>query len=81
MTLSHGSASVESGFSINKDVVIENLKENSLIALHQTYDAIKFKGGVTAISVTPKMMQYPKLSRSHHHIALEESKKQKESKI
>ena len=33
LILSHGNAAVESGFSINKDMIVENLKEDSLIGV------------------------------------------------
>lgn len=40
MTLSHGNAFMERGFSINKDCVVENQKEKSLIAQRVICDAI-----------------------------------------
>ena len=39
-TLPHGQSSVERGFMVNKQFSIENLKEISLIALHQVTDHI-----------------------------------------
>lgn len=41
LTLSHGQASIERGFSINKDAIVENQKESSLIAQSLVYDSIK----------------------------------------
>ena len=41
LTLSHGQASIERGFSINKDAIVENQKESSLIAQRLVYDSIK----------------------------------------
>lgn len=79
LTLSHGNASVESGFSVNNDILVENMKENSLIALRRTYDAIKSKGGVASVVVTPEMLQNAKLSRQRYHQALEENKKKEET--
>lgn len=35
LTLSHGNASVESGFSVNKDIVVENLKEDCVELMMQ----------------------------------------------
>ena len=32
MTLSHGNARVESGFSANKEMLVENMSEGSLVA-------------------------------------------------
>ena len=38
---SHGNATVESGFSVNEDILIENLKEESLVAQRIVYDCNK----------------------------------------
>ena len=40
LVLSHGQATVERGFSINKDMLVENQKEKSLIALKRVHDHI-----------------------------------------
>lgn len=40
LVLSLGNASVESGFSINKSLLIENLHETTLINQRHVYDAI-----------------------------------------
>ena len=36
--LSNGNTTVESGFSINSDVLVENLLEKSVVAQRQVYD-------------------------------------------
>ena len=38
LTLSHGQASVERGFSVNKNLLVENLQESSLIAQRRVVD-------------------------------------------
>ncbi|CAN7939964.1 unnamed protein product, partial [Ixodes hexagonus] len=45
LSLSHGNASVERGFSINKDCLVENQKEQSLVAQRIVYDAVSLAGG------------------------------------
>ncbi|GAA6108193.1 uncharacterized protein LOC121526132 isoform X4 [Tachysurus ichikawai] len=40
LTLSHGQGAVERGYSINKDMLVENLKERSLVALRMVQDAM-----------------------------------------
>ncbi|XP_067143597.1 uncharacterized protein [Centruroides vittatus] len=42
LSFSHGNASVESGFSVNKSPSSENLKEESLVAQRLVYDGIHF---------------------------------------
>lgn len=75
LVLSHGNAAVESGFSINKDMLVENLKEDSLVGLRTVYDAIKFYGGVLSIPISKDLLQYVKLARVRYYEALEKQKK------
>ena len=42
--LSHGQSSIERGFSINKQLLVENLKEKSLIALRTIEDHLSSSG-------------------------------------
>ena len=74
--LSHGNASVESGFSVNGDMLVENLKETSLIAQRQVYDAIIANGGVLKIEVTSKMLTYAIQSRSRYQECLKRKREQ-----
>ena len=46
LILSHGNAQVESGFSINGDILSENLQEESVVAQRQVYDGIHYQGRV-----------------------------------
>ncbi|XP_077511308.1 uncharacterized protein LOC144121784 [Amblyomma americanum] len=57
LCMSHGNAAVERGFSVNKECLVENLKEESLIAQRVVYDAVSAVGGVAKIDVTNTMMQ------------------------
>ena len=74
LILSNGNACVESGFSINKDMLVENLAEKSLIALRTVYDAIKANGGIENIEITKEMMTYVKMARTRYHSYLDEQK-------
>lgn len=75
LILSHGNASVESGFSINKDMLVENLHESSLVSLRTVYDSIKANEGILNIDITPDMLRYARSARSAYHQALEDKKK------
>lgn len=57
LCLSHGNATVERGFSINKECLVENLKEESLIAQRVVYDAVSEAGGVANVDITDRMVQ------------------------
>lgn len=40
LTISHGQALVERGYSVNKDLLIENMQERTVIALRHVYDGV-----------------------------------------
>ncbi|KAK3923106.1 Stress response protein NST1 [Frankliniella fusca] len=56
LILSQGNAFVERGFSINKEVIIENQQNKSLVGQRQVYDGIKNLGGVLEMTDIPKQM-------------------------
>jgi hypothetical protein len=64
LILSHGNASVESGFSINSDFLVENLHEESLIAQRQLYDGILAAGGVLNVAIEKSLLQLARSARS-----------------
>jgi hypothetical protein len=45
LLLSHGQATVERGFSVNRQIEVENLDENSYVALRFICDTVKALGG------------------------------------
>ena len=66
LILSHGNAAVESGFSVNGDMLVENLHESSLVAQRTVFDSISYAGGVLGVSVDKRMMQYVRGARSRY---------------
>ena len=72
--LSHGNAHVESGFSVNRDMLVENLKEVSFVAQRQVYDAIKAKGGILNVNITSEMLTYAKQSHTRYQECLKQAK-------
>ncbi len=81
MILSHGNASVEGGFSINKEVLVENLKEKSVVALRTVYDAIRRCGcPIQEIEIPTAMIHRVRSSRGAYldhlkKVASEENEK------
>src|SRR6266516_3466585 len=69
--LSHGNASVESGFSINNEILVENLHEESVVAQRQVYDAVHDAGGIAGINVNKSMLQFVRGARSRYEQCLE----------
>lgn len=78
MILSHGQADVERGFSINKECLITNLKEESLIGQRHVYSAIQKEGGVKNIIINKELIIAVRNSHSYYEEALKEEQKIKE---
>ena len=74
LILSHGNAQVESGFSINGDILSENLQEESVVAQRQVYDGIHNQGGVLNVHITKEMMRSVRVSHSRYTEALKEKR-------
>ena len=57
LLLSHGQASVERGFSLNKEVMKENLSAHTLIALRSVKDHVMSIGGRPEdVIITPELL-------------------------
>lgn len=80
LILSHGNAFSESGFSINKEILIENLAEESLVAQRQVYDAIMYHGGVEKVKINNNLIHAVRNSSDRYYDALKK-KKEKEDEI
>ena len=70
LTLSHGNACVESGFSINDDMLVENLHEDSLIAQRIVYDEVQSAGGIASIKLDIALLSYVRGSHARYEQAL-----------
>ena len=76
-TLSHGQSQVERGFSINKEIVIENPHSSSLSAQRIVYDYLKAsEKNIHEIEITNKMLTSCKSAHLRYLIALEDAKQQ-----
>jgi len=80
LIFSHGNATVESKYSINRDMLIENLHEISLVALRTVYDGVKSKGGIESIHISQEMINYARMARTRYHLAFEDQKNIKQMK-
>ena len=56
LTISHGQASVERGFSFIKEISVDNLSQVSLIAQRRITDYIQRCGGTTKVPVTKDLL-------------------------
>ena len=76
-TLSHGQSQVERGFSINKEIVTENLDSSSLSAQRIVYDYLKAsEKNIHDIEITNKMIKSCKSAHLRYLIALEDANQQ-----
>ena len=79
LVLSHGQATVERGFSINKEVETENLKEQSITAQRLICDYVKSVGGVLKVKITKELLQSASLARQKYDQYLAKEKESKTS--
>ena len=77
LTLSHGNASVKSGFSINGSILVENMHEESVVAQRVVYDGIQSVGGIMNINIDKKLLQYVRGSRARYMDELKRKREQK----
>ena len=69
LVLSHGNAHVESGFSINEQLLHENEREITVIAQRIVYE------GILSVDINDSMMRYVNKSHSLYIQELEKNKK------
>ena len=75
LILSHGNASVESGFSVNNDTLVENFEKISLVAHRRVYDSVKNLGGTLQVKFNPDLIKSARSARTRYRQALEEKRK------
>ena len=54
--MSHGQATVERGFSVNKEVAVENLTERSFVAQRIIHDHIESVGGLANVQISKQLL-------------------------
>ena len=74
-TMSHGQSQVERGFNINGDIIVENMRKESLIAQRSVYDHMKSNGlEAHTISIDKELQCSTLTSYSKYKNALQEKK-------
>ena len=56
--LSLGNAGVESGFSANEEMVVENMSESSLVAQRMVFDDVMNEGGISNVDVNRSKLKF-----------------------
>ena len=74
-TLSHGQADVDWGFSVNKELLVENLQQTSLISQRLICDYVSnFSKPIPEIPLTNEMLKSCQLAHSRYVVALEKKR-------
>ena len=78
LVLSHGQASVERGFSCNKEILETNMQQESLVAKRIVKDFIRSIGGLEKFDISPELLKSCSLAYSRYHSALAMKREKKE---
>ncbi|CAM4573936.1 unnamed protein product [Leuciscus chuanchicus] len=78
LLLSHGQATVERGFSVNKEVETCNIKEETVEAHRLVCDQVHAFGGVLKVSLTKELLASVASARTRYRIYLDEERRKRE---
>ncbi|XP_070386042.1 uncharacterized protein [Dermacentor albipictus] len=76
LVLSHSQATVERGFSVNRQLCVENLKSLSYVSQRIICDAIDKAGGIPNIPITKELRTSVPAARHRYHAYLEAQKEE-----
>ena len=79
LVLSHGQAAVERGFSVNKKLEVENMKEHTLVARRVVCDHVNSVNGIANVDISKPLLLSVKQSRKKYDLYLEQERAQKKS--
>ena len=79
LALSHGQATVERGFSSNKEVMVENLAQHSLVAHRVICDHVRSVGGVLNVFFSKELLLSAASGRQRYHTAIDEKRRENEA--
>ncbi|KAK2155888.1 hypothetical protein LSH36_228g03003 [Paralvinella palmiformis] len=77
LLVSHGQASVERGFSLNRQIEKDNMSKRMIVALRQIIDYFVLVGGMLKVEITKELLSSASSSRYRYHQYLEEDKRKK----
>lgn len=79
LVLSHGQAGVERGFSVNRQVEVENMKHETLVAQRVICDHVKTVGGILNVELSKKLLLSCKMERQKYDQYLESEREKRKS--
>jgi hypothetical protein len=77
LIMSHGQASVERGFSVNKELMSDNMKMDTLVGLRRVHDFVMFHGGILNVSLNKDLMKAAASGRANYMIHLEKQRQER----
>ncbi|XP_041347559.1 uncharacterized protein LOC121367447 [Gigantopelta aegis] len=77
LLLSHGQASMERGFSVNRQIEMENMSGGMNVALRTISDYLSYVGGIFNVNMTKQLLCSVLGARHRYHQYLEEEKRKK----
>lgn len=77
--MSHGQATVERGFSVNKEVKTCNMQGDTVVAHRLVCDNVTQHGGVTKILLMKELLTSVASARSKYHVHLDQERRKKET--
>ena len=80
LVLSHGQASTERGFNVNKTILTVNMNEKSVVTRKIIDQMRKNNLDPASITITKKLIMSVKAARQRHQDAIEEEKKNEKEK-
>jgi hypothetical protein len=75
LIVSHGNARVESGFSVNGDILLPNMLGETVVAQRIVYEGIQKSGGPTNVEINVDMMKSVRASHKKYKVASDEKAK------
>lgn len=81
LLLSHGQATVKKGFSVNRQIEVENRLENSYVAQRTVCDHIHDVGGLMNVSLSKELLRAAAGARMQYQVYLEENKKKQTTEL
>lgn len=78
LLLSHGQATVERGFSVNREVETCNIKEETVEDQRLVCDHVRACGGIRKVSLTKELLASVASSRTRYRMHLDEQRMKKE---
>lgn len=77
LILSHGQATVERGFSINKEVEFDNIQEDTVVTRRLVCDYSMQHGGVTQVPLTKELLASVAAARARYRVHLDTERKKR----